>query len=152
MCQDCPWCWPSLTTNTSDYWLLKAVCNPILRHWGVINPSAECETWRNDTEWPSTKHGYCFRPVLYASAVYASSVQSICRASIWTAHDPWTKQTDSQTGKTQSFPPFMEPGNTGKMCEEQEQYAAAKRVNDRAYWWAAFSSRNVGDNKYRFLD
>lgn len=53
---------------------------------------------------------------MYTSTVYASSVQSICRASIWTGHNPWSKQTDTQTGKALSFPPFMEPGHTGWQC------------------------------------
>lgn len=71
---------------------------------------------------------------LYTSTVHASSVQSICRASIWTGHDPWSKQTDTESGKTLSFPPFMEPGHAGWQCFDI--------LSSSHCWWARSYAAN----------
>ncbi len=66
-------------SSTSLFWSLLA---------GLLPGNLQVPQWEQhthhhnpghedmDKEWPYTKHGYCFRPILYASAVYASSVQS----------------------------------------------------------------------------
>lgn len=111
----------------------------------------EPQTW---TQNDSTKHRYCFRPVQYTFTVYASSVQSICRASIWTGHNPWSKQTDTQTGKTMSFPPFMEPGHTGWQCFDISSsshcwWARSYAANSQA--WLAWKAGSLLGRNEEFL-
>lgn len=97
-------CLHTVLTSARLFWLLQAELPQVTRR-----STTAPQTWPQNDSQQSTGTV----SDLYTSTVFASSVQSIYRDSIWTGRDLWSKQTETEAGKTLSFPPFVEPGYTG---------------------------------------